>query len=864
MEFRPRRTAHRVAVGMAVLLSGASVALELGMGICAQTFFDPLPTPLYTAAYLFLAAMLALNESVLAQADRRIGERVWEQRQSLPLPPEKRTPLELARIGTGAALAVAAVYAVMFLPIMPISAIGVLVWGMGLCGLSPFINLSLLLAQSRALGHRWRLLELGTPLRPQAAATCAALAVICVLVGRPLLVGYHIEQALANPGRREQAVQRLRWMAAESEVLRLCYETRSPLLESAGRSLWTAGVDRENLPDVNDEARKLYYLLTGKPFETADASRLTRTRMWARFDDPVVNQQGGELVGRAVKGLSLSSSRLDGVVDPRTETAYSEWTLVFRNATSVPQEARAEILLPEGGVVDRVSLWISGEERPAAFGPRDVVRQAYQEVAVVQQRDPLLVTAKDAGHVLAQCFPVPASGEMKIRLGMTAPLVWADPRNPRLTYALPSFQHVNFTLPADATHQVWLEGHWRERYGRLAREAGAEWQLLTGPAPAGQPADERTHTARMKLPADQLFQRHSLAVAGGAPPAPGDALGNGLVRRTSPFPRATRPVDLLVLLSPTLDMRNAVTPAHREALRRALAELPSGSHVRFVDVREAVLPGSRRGTSWLDVSQVEEADRWWESRDYHGGAEPARALEWAWDEALGRTHPTAVLWLHGPTPEEFKDAEQLVANYRRRPEGPVLVGVRFRPGPDALMRELAGNPRIFARGDGDQPESLAAAVRLAAAALDTSEGLKGYAEGVTTVPLGGREPALNGTYVVGGARSGAVPVAGAPGRVARLAANSHVLAPWYAGRREGREIQAAQTLAISRRLVTPMSGAVVLETQEQYRRHNLSDAAPQSTIPSVPEPGTVALLLVGTVVALAAAYRGRRRSAGAG
>lgn len=862
MDPTPRR---RLGTGMAIfaiVLSVASLFVELSTGMCAQTFFDPLPDSFAVAAYAFLALVMAVNERVLGLADWRILERTRQTALGLPLAPARRLPLELAFVSSGLALAIAVTFTLQFLPILPVSAVAVIIWGLGLCGWSPVFNLLVVFAQMRALANRWELLGLGSPLRSQWSAGCACAAGLMLLVGRPLIVGYHLQAALLNPGHREQAVQSLRWLGAENDVLRLCYQNQSPWMQGWGRSLWTGRRENDSglweqpsSADTTQEARKLYYLMTGHPFETADASRMTRTRMWTRFDDPAVNQQGGELVGRAVRGLTLASSRIDGVLDPRTETAYAEWTLIFRNANTMPEEARAELLLPEGAVVDKVSLWINGEERPAAFGPREVVRQAYQEVAVVQQRDPLLVTAKDTGHVLAQCFPVPAQGEMKIRLGMTAPLMWEQGAGPRLTYRLPSFQHVNFGLPAESEHQVWLEGHWDESRGRLDANSAAAWELSESPAPAGKPENERTRTARLRQPVSSLLGGTSLAIAGGTAPTPGDTLGDGLVRRTSPFPRATRPLDLLFLVSPTLDMRNKVTRAHRQALAEALTDLPAGSAVRFVDVREAMLPGKRKGTVWLEPSRLKEADGWWDTRRYDGGAEPAAALQWAWDQALTRSNPAAVVWLHGPTPAEFKQAEQLLADYERRPEGPVLVGLLFGSGPDALMRELGGNRRIFARCDGDEPGSLAQAVRLAAAALDPASPDPG--EGV---PLGGREPALNGVYVAGTPKAA---VKGASTRTERLAAFSHVLAPWYAGKRQGKEIEQAQKLAIGRRLVTPMSGAVVLETKEQYDRYNLSDSASPASIPSVPEPGTVAMLAVAAVIAGIAAVR-RRKQACAG
>ena len=81
------------------------------------------------------------------------------------------------------------------------------------------------------------------------------------------------------------------------------------------------------------------------------------------------------------------------------------------------------------------------------------------------------------------------------------------------------------------------------------------------------------------------------------------------------------------------------------------------------------------------------------------------------------------------------------------------------------------------------------------------------------------------------------------------AADRHVARLW--GREEIERLRAiptqwldAEKLAVQLQLVTPVSGAVVLETQEQYDRHGLKPVDP-ATVPVVPEPGTVALLLMG-------------------
>jgi hypothetical protein len=77
--------------------------------------------------------------------------------------------------------------------------------------------------------------------------------------------------------------------------------------------------------------------------------------------------------------------------------------------------------------------------------------------------------------------------------------------------------------------------------------------------------------------------------------------------------------------------------------------------------------------------------------------------------------------------------------------------------------------------------------------------------------------------------------------VARLWASERVLALMRAEPTANRE--AAVALAARYRLVTPVSGAVVLETRQQYQESGLTPAS-QATVPTVPEPHEWAMLSI--------------------
>ena len=69
-----------------------------------------------------------------------------------------------------------------------------------------------------------------------------------------------------------------------------------------------------------------------------------------------------------------------------------------------------------------------------------------------------------------------------------------------------------------------------------------------------------------------------------------------------------------------------------------------------------------------------------------------------------------------------------------------------------------------------------------------------------------------------------------------------------------REQKKAIALASEHQLVTPVTGAVVLETQEQYDEMGLTPV-PFDAVPSIPEPSTWALWCVGLLLMLWGRHR---------
>jgi hypothetical protein len=74
--------------------------------------------------------------------------------------------------------------------------------------------------------------------------------------------------------------------------------------------------------------------------------------------------------------------------------------------------------------------------------------------------------------------------------------------------------------------------------------------------------------------------------------------------------------------------------------------------------------------------------------------------------------------------------------------------------------------------------------------------------------------------------------------------------------KEGNNLNQAVQLAANYQLVTPVTGAVALETKEQYQRAGL-EPVHKATVPTIPEPETRALLLVVALMLLWLMYQQR-------
>lgn len=755
-----------LSLGAAILLWPAAVILpvvalvfELVSRMCTEVLFDPLPT----LAHGVLVAAVPLGNAWALVALRR-GRAVSRG-------------LVFA-IGLG--LSVAFYYALVFAPLVPLSLMMVMAYGLGLLSLAP------LLALLGGLRLTFRLagLRRGSARVALAGFVCGLVLVLAAGL-QGTLTRYSLTRAVeGDPAERAGAVARLRQVGDRAILLRACYERSGQIGSLESFLLGTRTVAPE-------AARAVYYRVTGEPFNAVPPPKLRGAEsLWRDWD----GDQGVAAVGGVVRGLGLASSRIDGSVDGAAALGYLEWTLELRNTGLSGAEARAVVALPPGAVVSRATLWVNGEEREAAFGGRASARRAYESV-VRRARDPLLVTTAGPDRVLVQCFPVPAGGTMKLRLGITAPLPVETAARARLY--LPHFVERNFALDGGAGHGVWIES-------RAALDAPG---LRAERTPAG------ANGVRGALD-DAALARASVRVdrRGLAPEA---WAGDTIDPTGEVVQRLERPVEVdraadVVVLDGSRGLADEI-----DAVRAVLAEAPKPPTLVLAgDAVTEVAPGELT------------PDR------FRGGADDVPALVRGWDRARRR-----VLWIHAAQPVLLSSTGDLQQRCERRPDGPEIVALAVTPGPNRILDGL------------DECPWLRVAPRQGTLAEDVRRLLRGgAADGGTLRPVRERVAVRRAA-----ARAG-------------VETSEHLVRLWALDRtralaRTAADRPAAAELALRYRVVTPLTGAVVLETAAQEAEAGLVPGDPHR-VPTVPEPSTVALLAIATA-ALLVAWRGRVRRAAA-
>jgi hypothetical protein len=782
--------APRVGTGLlllffAVVLPTITIGFELVTGMSAAALFDPMPSLLHI---LIVALVPAANLWIWIAARRASSKHAC-----------------LLGWLNGAAFGITLTYALLYLPLVPLACIGILYFGLGLIPLAPLFA------------------TLATPLLRSPMARCAGLERLpgffrgaalgmglLAALQAPMLLTYHwLSQAVSDsPTTSSRAVRSLRTFGSQEVLLRHCYGQLSGAAEMDFLRNWATGGQRVSA----DEARAVYYRVTGRPFNAVPPPSLyTRAGRWTLLEDEFSwdDALGGDAVAGCVKGLSLSSSRLDAVAEPDAALAYCEWTMEFKNVSRTQREARAQIALPPGGVVSRLTLWVNGEEREAAFAGRSEVKEAYRQVAIVKRRDPVLVTTAGPDRVLMQCFPVPPDGgSMKIRIGITAPLELESAS--RGQFLWPRYLERNFAIRPDFKHSLWMDSP----------------RPLEGPGGTITTNAQGGTSWRMDLPESTLQ---------GSPMLSSVLRQPEVSEAWCPAQDAGRVIHQTLQSSPQPAFKRVVIVVDGSAGMKAhvpdvIAALPSlDAHIEI-----AALWAGDEIVELMDAPQVatpatiESLARSLRQQRSAGGQDNLPALERAWDLAAA-SERGAVLWIHAAQPMLLSSDAPLRQRLDRSSERVQFFDLQAQAGPNRVIEALDG---------------------LGSVHMVPSRGTLKSGLTAELQALSGRGDRLTAVRKV---------VESAP-PAAHRTPSRHIERLWAADeikrRLAARDTQGAVELAGRHQLVTTCSGAVVLETKQQYDQANLTPANP-ATVPTIPEPGVVVLLLLG-FAAIGASARRRR------
>ena len=765
-----------------VIMPAISITVEATSHICADMFFDPIPT----FWHLLLVIMVPLAQLQVWFAIRR------------------RDPDRLAFAGfaNAVAIGISIFYSIVYLPLLPLTMLALL-FGIGLLSLAPFLSLLagvIMRIQLTRVAAAAPQKSFAVKKRGLVTGLVLTMAVIGLVELPATLTTIGLQLAAsASPKTQREGIRFLREFGSHDALLRSCYSQSGWATDLVGSAFSIKN------PVTTAEAQKIYYRVTGETFDKSVPPRFVGERMASRDTIDFDTNQGGTAVGGGkLQGLSLFSSIIDGTVDADGGVGYMEWTLVFKNDSDVQREARAEVQLPPGGVVSRLTLWVNGEEREAAFAERGHVRQAYQQVAIRQRRDPVLVTTAGRDRILVQCFPVPPNkGEMKIRLGITLPLVLEDPLHAKLV--LPHFAYRNFNIPVKVSHAVWIQGKtamWpslaaftQARYGETFSAGGAlNDQTLSGPE------------------ASITFDRSGATEMWSKDPFnPGFAIRQSLVEQT---PAHLRRIVLVVDTSKTMQ-------THIADIKNAVRSLPFDFDVKLILAGTDLPPGSTALTS-LYGQDYDAILTTLNSATFEGGADNAPALMKAWEIAAQKAGNNAIVWIHSPQGLLLSPVDELRQRWEDRPYGPTLYSLQTMGGSDEIEKRLDGIDEVkpVVRTDGLQADLQNLFLQLTGRVKQLQFVRSSRKLDQQTEMFGGVQTSDH---------------------LARLWARDEVeriLAPHDPTLQDE-----ATALAVRYQLVTPVSGAVVLETAEQYRAAGLQPVD-AGTVPTIPEPEMVALLIV--------------------
>ena len=353
-----------------------------------------------------------------------------------------------------------------------------------------------------------------------------------------------------------------------------------------------------------------------------------------------------------------------------------------------------------------------------------------------------------------QCYPVPVNGEMKIRVGITAPL--ATPSETGRDLRLPHLIERNFRIPEKVRHAVWIENFMVSDL--TDTEIGSPTTTI--------------HTQSSVLTC--WANNGDLAVQQEIKPVNNES-----------------PDQIVVVIDSSLGMQE-----HFDAIATALK-----------NVKCSIWIANDEPTQCEQIEDVRKIKA-------GGGKDNSVALREALIlPSIGKNG--CVVWIHSPQTWSLNSGENLRQAMERQ-GNVLLLDFQIGHGPHRLVEKLEG-----LSGFHTVPRTTDVKTDL--------ENLFNSLSGSSTVWKAVRTSIASGNPAIHETDA----------HLIRLYALDQIrgdLSDNQPGNKKALE------LALKHHLVTPVSGAVVLETQQQYKEAGL-EPVDSSNVPSVPEPGVLVLFV---------------------
>jgi hypothetical protein len=369
---------------------------------------------------------------------------------------------------------------------------------------------------------------------------------------------------------------------------------------------------------------------------------------------------------------------------------------------------------------------------------------------------------------------------------------------------------ITFTVPAGADFRVWLPS---------IVERNFDWSQSAA-CPLWLQADDGSLT----LPAET--QPHADA-GGGSPTVTGTLTASGFSGEGTFFTWTHQPAALVHAEDPLASPNARVVVREQEPAAvfqpGAIAwvidtSAPLAEKEKAIAAAVAALSVPEKTAVFLPGDAPSELRTVTDPFGFHpsfaGGRDNTPALAAAIDWLRGKPG-AALIWIHGPQPAAAASRSALEQLLDRSPAPFTVVDVPLVPGENNLSPLLAAQPRItilpVRHAGADLAGSLTAAFQQRCGTF-------------TTLPEGTAAP------------EGSVKT-------------SDTLARWFARTEATRlaltDPAAASAIAASHQIVSPWSGAVVLERATDYSQHGLtqSKASVSQQVPVIPEPSGVLLML---------------------